>query len=128
MPDVALEQGEAETVFVTEVLRGMAALTRPGDPPAGGDLTIPLGLSAWIVRASIGLPDAYDAMLRLRSALLEASGLDRISEPVPMRFAEPQAALKSLGAYLFGLVDRAARHRGVTAVELAEEALALVRD
>lgn len=127
MPDAALEQSRAEAAFVSEVLRGMAALSRPGDPPDSGDLTIPLGLSAWIVRASIGLPDAYDALLRLRGALLDASGLDRASEPVPLRIAEPHAALKSLGAYLFGLVDRAARHRTVTPVELAEETLMLLR-
>lgn len=105
----------------------MAALNPEAPTPEeleAGDLTLPLGLSAWIVRAAIGLPDAYDALLRLRRALLVASGLDLRSEPVPLRVGDQRIALRSLGAYLFGLVGRAARHAGMTPVELAEVTLA----
>lgn len=105
---------------MTEVVRGLASL-RGADDPA--DLTIPLGLSAWIIRASIGLPDAYEAMMRVRDTLLETSGIDRRTEPVPLRVADPKAALRSLGSYLYGLVGRAARHAGLAPVELAERAV-----
>lgn len=126
MLTVAPDPTLAEQAFVTEVVRGMAALCGGGTGPetdAPGDLTIPLGLSAWIVRASIGLPDAFDSLLRLRHAVLIASGLDSASEPVPLRVGDPRAALRSLGAYLFGLVARAARYSGVTPPELAECAI-----
>ena len=88
-----------------------------------GDLAVPLGLSAWIVRAAIGLPDAYDALLRLRAVVVAEAGMDLRSEPVPLRVAESRAALRSLGAYLYGLMNRAARHSGCTPVELAEDVL-----
>ena len=121
-PDPAL----AEQAFVTEVIRGMAALCGGGPGPEDettGDLTIPLGLSAWIVRASIGLPDAFDSLLRVRRAVVVASGLDLRSEPVPLRVGDSRAALRSLGAYLFGLVIRASRHAGVPPTELADMTL-----
>ena len=126
MLTVAPDQGLSEQAFVSEVVRGMAALSAEGPRPDDveeGDLTLPLGLSAWIVRAAIGLPDAYDAMLRLRKAIVVSGGLELRSEPVPLRVADQRIALRSLGAYLFGLVGRAARHAGVSSVELAEAAL-----
>jgi len=126
-PDPAL----AEQAFVTEVARGMAALCGGEvftEDENSGDLTIPLGLSAWIVRAAIGLPDAFDSLLRLRRAVLDVSGLDLRSEPVPLRVGDPRAALRSLGAYLFALVHRAAHHAGMTPLELAEATLQQLAD
>lgn len=90
------------------------------------DLSIPLGLSAWIVRAAVDLPSAYDSLLALRRAVVTAAGLDMRSEPVPMRLPDPRAALRSLGAYLYDLVGRGARHAGVEPVELAERTLGLL--
>jgi hypothetical protein len=90
---------------------------------APGDLSIPLGLSAWIVRASVDLPDAFEALLRLRTGVLAVSGIDRATEPVPLRVGDPRAALRSLGSYLYDLVGRAARHARLTPVELAERTL-----
>lgn len=90
------------------------------------DLSLPLALSAWIVRAAVELPDAYDLLLGMRRAVVDAAGLDARSEPVPLRLADPCAALRSLGAYLYELVGRAARHAGTTTVELAERTLALL--
>jgi hypothetical protein len=127
VPIALPDQTPAEQAFVTEVVRGMAALGGDGPIPeeqvARGDLTLPLGLSAWILRAAIGLPDAYQAMLRLRRAIVDAAGLDLRSEPVPLRVADQRIALCTLGAYLFSLVGRAARHAGMTPVELAEDVL-----
>lgn len=129
--DVAYDQGSAELAFLGEVVRGLAVLRGEAERQAAGrhtkdDLSIPLGLSAWIVRAAMDLPDAYDALLRLRRAVVEAAGLDRLREPVPLRVADPRAALRSLGAYLYDLVGRAARHAGVSPVEVAERTLELV--
>src|SRR5579863_2532107 len=103
MLTVAPDPAQAERSFVTEVVRGMAAMCESDTAPdeARGDLTIPLGLSAWIVRSAVGLPDAYDLLLGLRRALLTVSGLDLRSEPVPLRVGEPRTALRSMGAYLF---------------------------
>jgi len=92
------------------------------------DLSIPLGLSAWIVRAAVDLPTAYDSLLTMRRALVTAAGLDARTEPVPLRLSDPRAALRSLGAYLYELVGRAARHVGVEPVELAERTLALLEE
>ena len=125
VPETAIDPAAAERAFIREVICGMAALRAEAKPVRrGGDLTIPLGLSAWIVRASVDLPDAYDALLRLRRSVVDVSGLDRASEPVPLRLPDPKAALCSLGSYLYELVGRAARHAGVSPVELAERTLA----
>lgn len=114
---------------MAEVVRGMAAL-RDGDSGprrhTGDDLSIPLGLSAWIVRAAVDLPSAYDSLLSLRQVVVAAAGLDRRSEPVPLRLPDPRAALRSLGAYLYDLVGRGARHAGMEPTELAERTLALL--
>lgn len=110
---------------MAEVVRGLATLRgdEPGEPLGPGDLAIPLGLSAWIVRASVDLPDAFDALLRVRAEVLAVSGLDRVSEPVPLRVGDPRAALRSLGSYLYDLVGRAARYVQLSPVELAERVL-----
>ncbi len=129
MADVAFDPELAERSFVAEVVRGMATLRQCAARPAGhtgDDLTLPLGLSAWIVRGAMDLPDAYDALLGLRSAVVEAAGLERASEPVPMRLADPRAALRNLGAYLYELLGRAARHAGVSEIELSERTLELL--
>jgi hypothetical protein len=125
VPDAAIDPVLAERNFVAEVARGLATLR--GDDRAKsmapGDLSIPLGLSAWIVRASVDLPDAFEALLRLRTGVLAVSGIDRATEPVPLRVGDPRAALRSLGSYLYDLVGRAARHARLTPVELAERTL-----
>ena len=124
VPNVATDPAAAEQAFLEEVLRGMASLcSDDAAGPTPGDLTLPLGMSAWIVRAAIGLPDAHEALMRLRSALVSASGLELRQEPVPLRVADPKTAICTLAEYLFGLVRRAARHAGRTPVELAESVL-----
>jgi hypothetical protein len=124
VPETAFDPAAAERAFIREVICGMAALSADAKPPRrSGDLSIPLGLSAWIVRASVDLPDAYDALLRLRRAVLEASGLDRATEPIPLRLPDPKSALCSLGSYLYELVGRAARHARISPVELAERTI-----
>ena len=51
-------------------------------------------------------------MLQLRAALLEVSGLDERTEPVPLLVADPVAAVISLAMYMDGLLQRAARMTG----------------
>jgi hypothetical protein len=123
VPDAAVDPVLAERSFVAEVLRGLATLRGDERPMTPGDLSIPLGLSAWIVRASVDLPDAYEALVRLRAEVVEVSGLDRATEPVPLRVGDPRAALRGLGSYLYDLVGRAARHARLSPVELAERTL-----
>lgn len=111
----------SEAAFAAEVVRGMATLWEyEGPAEEGGDLSVPLGLSAWIVRAGIGLSDASDVLSDMRAALLEASGLDQGTEPVPIGFADPRTALNTMGPYLFGLVGRALNNSGLDAVALSE--------
>ena len=129
MADLARDPAFAERVFVAEVVRGMAALRGEDAGPrrhTKDDLSIPLGLSAWIVRAAMDLPTAYDSLLTVRRALVTAAGLDVRSEPVPLRLSDPRAALRSLGVYLYELVGRASRHAGVEPTELAERTLGLL--
>ena len=127
MPESAIDPAVAERDFIREVICGLAALRAEAKPPRrNGDLSIPLGLSAWIVRASVELPDAYEALLRLRRAVVEAAGLDRSTEPIPLRFPDPKAALISLGSYLYDLVGRASSHAGASAIDVAERTLALL--
>ena len=111
----------SEAVFAAEVVRGLVTLWECGGPlEEGDDLSVPLGLSAWIVRAGIGLTDACETLAELRRSLIEVSGLDDATEPVPMHFADQRAALRTMGPYLFGLVGRALAHSGLAAVSLAE--------
>ena len=66
-------------------------------------------------------------MLELRAALLEASGLDERTEPVPLLVADPVAATISLAVYMDGLLQRAARMTATSRVRHRRaRALALV--
>ncbi len=91
-----------------------------------GTLTVPLGVSAWIVRSDIDLARACDVLMRLRTAIVEVSGLDRGSEPVPMLGGDRRTAVLNLAVYLDGLMARGSRRSGRTRVELAEAALHLL--
>jgi len=106
-------------------VRCIVCLSEEGQ--AAGPLSLPFGLSAWMMRYGVGVSDTVDAVLGLRSALLEVSGLDSSSEPVPLRVADPVTFVLNLAVYLDGLVSRAARALGVTRGEAADAALGLLR-
>ena len=91
-----------------------------------GNLTVPLGVSTWMVRSDIDLAQACEAMLALRTAFLAVSGLDQRSEPVPLLGGDRKTSVLTLAVYLDGLVDRGARMAGTTRTELAEAALDLL--
>lgn len=127
MRETATDPALARRAFAEEVLHGIAALQAADRAPGAlepGELTVPLGLSAWITRAAIGIPDAYHVLSSVRALVIVAADLPPAEEPVPLRVADHVTALQILGTYLFELFGRAARHCGAEPVELAERALA----
>ena len=60
--------------------------------------------------------------------LLEVSGLDERTEPVPLLVADPVAAVISLAMYMDGLLQRAARMTATSRRDMATRALAVVSD
>ncbi len=126
MSGVRLEAVEEESVerFAHEAMFGLADLE--SEDLAPGNLSVPLGLSLWMRRGRIRVETARDAMLELRGALLEASGLDERTEPVPLLVADPVAATINLALYMDGLLQRAARMRATSREDMARRALELV--
>jgi hypothetical protein len=112
------------TSFLREAAVGVAGLVPEDFDP--GNLTIPLGVSTWLVRSDVELDEACDALLELRGAFLAVSGLDRRSEPVPLVGSDGRTAVLTLAVYLHGLMARGARAAGTTPADLAESALALL--
>jgi len=110
--------------FLREAALGVAAIIPEDLDP--GNLTIPLGVSAWIVRSDVDLAQACEAMLALRSAFLTVSGLDQRSEPVPLLGPDRRNSVLTLAVYLDNLMARGARAARATRGELAEAALALL--
>ncbi|MGA2520713.1 MAG: hypothetical protein ABSG81_07850 [Acidimicrobiales bacterium] len=110
--------------FVREALFGLATLDAEDRTP--DNLSLPLGLSLWMRRGGVGVMGARAALLALRGALLEASGIDARREPVPLVVADPSTAAISLALYLDGLLERAAATRGVSREDMAERAVALL--
>ena len=107
-----------------EAALGVAGLV-PEDLEAES-LSLPLGISVWLARSDIGADHACDALGRLRAALLEVSGLDRCSEPVPLVGGDRRHSIVTQTVYLHGLVERGARATSRPRRVLAEEALALL--
>ena len=110
MSGVRLEVVEEQTIdrFAREAMLGLADLEPEDLSP--GNLTVPLGLSLWMRRGRIRVETARDAMLQLRAALLEVSGLDERTEPVPLLVADPVAAVISLATYMDGLLQPGGPH------------------
>lgn len=98
--------------FATALAHGVADF-RPEDL-AYGALTLSFGLSAWMRRASVGIDEAWAGVLLLRTTLLQVAGLDRSSEPVPLRTTDDRTAFVSTTVYLDGLLGRAACALGKT--------------
>lgn len=71
----------------------------------------------------MGLATARDDLLELRGALLEVSGLDRGSEPVPMTARDDRRAVLNLAVYVVGLIERASRSTGLDREAVVEVAL-----
>ncbi len=124
-PGPAIETGTIEVDFASDVVGCIIHLSEGG--PLTGTLSLPFGLTAWMQRYGLGVVDAIDAVLSLRTALLSAAGLDARSEPVPLRVADPVMFVLNLAAYLDELLGRAARALGVSRREAADAAVELLR-
>ena len=123
MGEIASIHIEEPFPFSRAAARGIALL---GPEDRGVDsLTLPLGLSLWIQRSRIELEEAIDALMAVRLAVLDAAGLDRRSEPTPLRTGDLRVAVVSLARYLDDLLARAARSVGTSRLALVEEALLL---
>ena len=122
--------GEIANIHIEEPFPFSRAAARgsPSSVPRTGgvdSLTLPLGLSLWIQRSRIELEEAIDALMAVRLAVLDAAGLDRRSEPTPLRTGDLRVAVVSLARYLDDLLARAARSVGTSRLALVEEALLL---
>ena len=121
----ALERPAAARAFARQAGLGLAGLAR-GDL-VEGNLTLLFALSAWLRLAGIGTVPACSSLLVLRRALVEVSGLDRGSEPVPLLARDSRAALASLAIYLHGLIERSATHAHTSTVTIVEEVLEILQ-
>ena len=81
------------SMFAQAVLRGVASLG-----PNHTDLSCELGLSLWMRQTRTQISEAGPAMLALRSALVEVSGIDLATEPIPLFGVDPALDLLNLGA------------------------------
>jgi len=91
--------------------------------PFDTELSLELGLSVWLHRSATSPEDARTAMLELRLAIVEASGLDPRSEPFPLIGRTAEKDLVNLAGYLGSLVSRAAGACGRQNGELVELAI-----
>jgi hypothetical protein len=110
--------------FAAEAARGLAAFEL--EDLGEGNLSLVFALSAWSRTAGIGIEDARAGLLQLRRALIDCSGLDKRTEPVPLLAGQPLAALLGLAVYVHGLICRSALHKGRSPCTVVEEALTLL--
>jgi hypothetical protein len=96
------------------------------DDLAHDALTVTFGLSTWMRRCSVGFEEAWEGVTMLRAALLEAGGLDRRTEPVPLRAADAKTAFVNMTVYLDGLASRAARAIGSDRLAILAHAVDLL--
>jgi hypothetical protein len=106
MAEAAKQSAGRSVEFATVLALGVADFR--ADDLAHDALTVRFALSAWMRTCSVGVEEAWAGVTLLRTALLEAGGLDRASEPVPLRAADHKMALINMTVYLDGLVARAA--------------------
>jgi hypothetical protein len=100
----------ASTSFGPALLGGLAELG-PVDPFTG-DLSLELGISVWMRRSGTSLLDARSLLLELRPLILEVSGLDPATEPLPLVGRSPRNDVVNLVAYVNGLLRRASASAG----------------
>jgi hypothetical protein len=112
--------------FAQKVLQGISAIEEPRAGEA--DLSLQLGLSIWMRQTRTEIDDALPAMLAMRSALLKASGMDRATEPVPLRGVDPRLDVLNLGGYLRRLVARVTAHAQGDGALMVDRALDYLRN
>jgi hypothetical protein len=107
--------------FAQQVLRGIAAIQPPSHGEA--DLCLELGLSFWMRQTDTSLQDACPELLAVRTAIVEVSGMDLATEPVPLRGVDPRRDIVNLAAYLRWLLARATLHAQCDFAALVDRAL-----
>jgi len=122
--ETAHEQAEAARQFAGQAGLGLAGLS-PGDLVAG-NLTMVFALSAWLRTCDVDPVAACSGLLGLRQALLQTSGLEAASEPIPLLAGSPRNALLALSVYIHGLISRSAAKAGKPAQTIVQEALELL--
>ena len=103
--------------FGPALLQGLAELG-PVDL-ASGDLSLELGISVWLRRNETSLEEARHLLLDLRRLVLEASGLDAATEPLPFVGRSLKLDVVTLVAYLGDLLRRGASVAGCAPHALA---------
>jgi len=124
MAEAARQDEDRAMQFATALAHGVGDFD-PADLEHDA-LTLTFGLSAWMRRCAVGFDEAWEGVLMLREALLEVAGLDRTTEPVPLRASDPRTALVSTTVYLDGLVARAVRLSGKTRATVVSDAVDLL--
>lgn len=121
--DVTSNQGLLD--FSQQVLRGIVAIEPLRSEEK--DLCLELGLSLWMRRSGTSIEEARRAMWGLRGALIEASGIDGSTEPIPLHGVDPRLDVVNLGAYLRRLIGRATARAQCDPGLLVERALGILR-
>jgi hypothetical protein len=96
--------------FAQALLSGLAELG-PVDP-FSGDLSLELGASVWLRTSGTPLLEARGRLLHIRELIIEASGLDPATEPVPLVGRSPRSDVLHLVGYVGELLRRAAAASG----------------
>jgi len=108
--------------FGPALLHGLAELG-PVDL-ASGDLSLELGISIWLRRNETPLEEARHLLLDIRQQVLEASGLDAATEPVPLVGRSLRLDVVNLVAYVGDLLRRGAAAAGCAPRALAARVMA----
>jgi len=70
-------------------------------------LTLSLLISSWVRLHGLDLDEACEALMALRAAVIDSSGLEPRCEPVPLVVDDRRSAVLNLAQYLDGMVERA---------------------
>jgi hypothetical protein len=108
-----------KTEFAPTVIRGLLEFG-----PFDTELGLELGLSLWLHTSATTPSDAREAMLELRSVILQVSAIDPRSEPFPLIGRSAEKDVVNLATYLGQLVQRAAVSSGLDAETVVELAIA----
>jgi hypothetical protein len=87
-------------------------------------LTLPLPISSWLRVHALDPDEACQALMALREALIESSGIEARSEPVPLVVGDRRHAVLNLARYLDQLVERAGGVAGKDRGGVIDSALA----
>jgi hypothetical protein len=123
----------ADTSAGTDSLLGFARSAGLGltefspEDLSGGNLSLVFALSAWLRLNDLDISEGCAALFGLRRALVEVSGLDASSEPIPLMAGDSRTGLVGLGAYMHGLIRRAAAQARRPAQLVVEEAVTLLQ-